>query len=201
MEVNDPDFIKAFKFAFEEIYGMLTADLDRIFQIGTRKDKNESKGGLNLSACALVLLGIEALSRFKTSNGNDAAKVECFVDSYFPSNYRGKFRQIFLDFRNGLLHHFYPKSIRGIAKVIFCVDEDGYCLDLGRLQRSAFLRNRQTFEVCDGTLNVIPQILYIDFQEAVQKFKSELLADGGMSERINFYKNFTRFKRTLGHKP
>lgn len=202
MKKDDPNFMKAHDFAFKEVFNMLRTDLDRIFMIGTAQDRNQIKGGLNLSSCAVVLLGIEAMSKFETIENDDAKSVEKFVDKYFPDNYNGKFKNIFLSFRHGLLHHFYPKSISAIAKITFLVDENEYVRDLAYIEKTGVSLLLQKFEKeKDGTIHVIPQVLYIDFLKAVKKFEEVLFLDHADQHRAVFYENYARIKKILGHKP
>jgi hypothetical protein len=193
------DFYEAYNFAFNEVFKMWSEDLKKIFKIGTKS----KIGGCNLSSCILVMIGIEAFSKFYSSKNEEQAFVE-FVDNYFHSYYRRKMRKIYKLFRHGLAHYFYPKSEydnKNYAKISFCVDAHNKVMPLQGVKKHLdYIRSHQNINPSKGEFfEIIPQVLYLDLLDAINKFTKDLLHKSNDALRKRFVEDYLRIKRELGH--
>jgi hypothetical protein len=191
---------RAYNFCFNETYNMWKADLERIFAIGT----TDASGGCNLSACILVLIGIESFSLFFSDHKKQKAFEE-FIDTYFDKFYRGKMGKIYVLFRHGLAHNFYPKSefkFGNPAHIPFGVDENNKVVTLKRLESNLGYFRDKTQNLDPKTneaFKIFPQVLFLDVVQVMDDLKQKLQRDKLLQQK--FIKNYRKVKKILGHKP
>ena len=196
-------FQQAFNFAFNEVFGLWSGDLKKIFRIGT---KSKKLGGCNLSACILVIIGIESFSKFYLYNKNKGVQSFIkFIDKYFDEYYRGKMGRIYGLFRNGLAHYFYPKSIlkaKSYSQIAYFVDDrTKNVFTLQKIHKDiTTFRNQQILNPSKGqSFRLMPQVIFLDTIEAIKGFKKDLITSSNRKLRNNFINNYMKIKNALGH--
>lgn len=189
---------KAYRFLFDQTYRMWSADLRKIFRVGTRG----TRGGCNLSSCILVLIGIESFSKFFSSKKDKAAFVE-FVDTHFPVQYRGKMGRVYELFRHGLAHNYYPKTEYGSksrSMVAFGTDERGRVVPLSRLRKDLDNCRSRVLKLDPAAgkpFVLVPQVLFLDTVKVMEQLKKRVTADPEL--QAAFVSNHKRVREILRH--
>lgn len=193
------EFQKAYNFLFDETYQMWKSDLKKIFRIGTR-GKN---GGCNLSACILVLIGIESFSKFFSKKKNDSDAFAEFIDTFYPSYYHGKMKKIYELFRHGLAHNYYPKSefnLKNTSLIAFGVDEQKRVVSLSRLNKDLDNCRQRVLKLTpkqNKPYVIVPQVLFLDTVNVMEKLKKEVTKNHSI--RSGLVTNYKRIKKILRH--
>ncbi len=193
------DLDKAHRFLFDETYRMWSADLRKIFRIGTRG----TKGGCNLSSCILVLIGIESFSKFFSPKKTDEDAFVDFIDTYFPQQYRGKMGKIYKLFRHGLAHNYYPKSKFGsknASSIAFGIDEHRRVVALSRLRSDLDNCRSRVLKLDPPTgkpFVLVPQVLFLDTVDVMEKLKRRIKSDAALQAALVL--NHRKVRRILRH--
>lgn len=193
------DLDSARSLLFDETYRMWKADLKKIFRIGTRG----VGGGCNLSSCLVVLIGIEAFSKFFFYTKDESQGFTKFFDAYYPPLYRGKMQRIYKLFRNGLAHHYYPKSefnLVHVSHIRFGVDIQGRVLPLSRFKRNLEELRSQWLRLDPPkgrAFVLVPQVLFLDTVAVMERLKKMLDTDSKLQEQL--IANHGRIRKELRH--
>lgn len=175
MKLESQPFQKAYRFAFDEIFLSWKSDLDCMFLIGTGDS-------VSRSLCILLMDGIRTMAKFHSFGANPRDDVEKFADSYFPSEYRWRFRKVYRLYEEGLLYHFNETDAAGTLRIHFLRKKDP------GPEVSAFEESKE------GELFVYVKRLYSDFVWAVEKFKTRLTGYEATAYRSTFYRNYEKIK-------
>lgn len=196
MNIN---YQKAHRFLFDETYNMWKSDMGKIFRIGTRG----SKGGCNLSSCILVLIGIESFSKFFSSKKKHDDVFAEFIDTYYPTFYKGKMKNIYKLFRNGLAHNFYPKSefdLSNTSTIAFGVDEHNRVVSLSRIKKDLDNYRKKTLKLSPRKGKpyvLVPQVLFLDTINVMEELKKSIIIDEELQNLVD--NNFNKVQRELRH--
>jgi len=176
---------------------MWKSDLEKIFRIGTKGQK----GGCNLAACILVLIGIESFSKFFSKKKSDVDAFVEFMDKYYPAQYRGKMKTIYELFRHGLAHNYYPKnefSLKNTSQVAFGVDERNRVVGLSRLKKSLDYFRQRSLQLSPPSGKpyvIVPQILFLDTVAVMGRLRKNIKKDQSLQR--DFVSNCARIRRIL----